>query len=916
MVVKVKKWLIVLLTFSLVVSLLAPGTTLASGSLQTAANQVEADETGEAGVVAETDARQDGEQGTGNKESGSKEKATQDEKGAEVEKGAKEKQTDQVDKGKQADGGQAVKKAGSKEASSNSKTESSLQEEGPSSEDEFDEPVQEQAAGQEENVETPARVMAATASFKASDRYFIVTEEALPVYVKSGSGLVQVGLLLQDQVYPRVRDYGNWHEITWGDRLAYVRKAGTAPHSGQGLKNVSQSQPASARALTAKVDLPVYDNTSGRLIPYATVLKGQAIGMIREYGPNWYQVEAAGRIGYVAKRDVTVAFQAKDRYFQVVGKEIPVYDNSTGRLVEIGTLKPNEIYVRVRDYGNWHEIQFGAQLAYVRKADTVPVSSRPKSENRGQYGTATRTVTATKDLEVYDNSTGKLVPYATLKAGKRLKAFGNYGANWIRVEAAGRIGYVRSSEAQLSFMTGDRYFQAARDGVMVYSKGPDGLVPVVELVKGQVYPRVRDYGNWHEVRLGSGLGYVRKSETQPVVGASVKNLNNNRYKPSKTYVTSVDAVEVYDNSSGRLVPYAKLLPGKTYPVVGSYGSNWYRVLVADRVGYVRKKEVRVGEWKYVASAQLAVYRSFDELADYRKHLTFYNPNYKRYYTLTMGDYVQVLEQHRYATKIRTTNNVEGWVHTEYLVDQLNNVWWRVKEERTLRSGPGTRFASLGTVPAGSKVKVLAYQLGQDNQYKHWYQIETASGQRGWIWGAQNSNNTGANIVRYEFEKEGKVVDYITPFTPLNTKSSATAQQINRFIDSNTTGKTIMTGMGAAFIKAGQLTGLNPIYLMAHAAHETGWGRSVIVRDKYNFYGIGAIDSNPYEGAYGYDNPEDGIIAGAMWIKRNYIDHPTYQQKTLDNMRNNNQSHQYATDEAWHVKIVEIAQRFFRFIKGN
>ena len=98
--------------------------------------------------------------------------------------------------------------------------------------------MQEQAAGQEENVEAPAQVMATASSFKASDRYFVVTEEALSVYVKSGSGLVQVGLLLQDQVYPRVRDYGNWHEITWGTVLAYVRKTGTAPHSGQGLRKM------------------------------------------------------------------------------------------------------------------------------------------------------------------------------------------------------------------------------------------------------------------------------------------------------------------------------------------------------------------------------------------------------------------------------------------------------------------------------------------------------------------------------------------------------------------------------------------------------------------------------------------------------------------------------------------------------
>lgn len=44
----------------------------------------------------------------------------------------------------------------------------------------------------------------------------------------------------------------------------------------------------------------VYDNTSGKLIPFATLEKGQTYPVIRSYG-SWWQIDVAGRIGYIRK---------------------------------------------------------------------------------------------------------------------------------------------------------------------------------------------------------------------------------------------------------------------------------------------------------------------------------------------------------------------------------------------------------------------------------------------------------------------------------------------------------------------------------------------------------------------------------------------------------------------------------------
>ena len=115
---------------------------------------------------------------------------------------------------------------------------------------------------------------------------------------------------------------------------------------------------------------------------------------------------------------------------------------------------------------------------------------------------------------------------------------------------------------------------------------------------------------------------------------------------------------------------------------------------------------------------------------------------------------------------------------------------------------------------------------------------------------------------------------------------------------------VMKGMASAFLNAASQSGLNVIYLIAHAAHETGWGTSNIAKKKYNFYGIAAFDASPYASAYEYGAPEAGIVEGAGWIARNYPN-GKYKQDTLYKMRHNNGVHQYATDPAWDTKIAAI-----------
>ena len=106
------------------------------------------------------------------------------------------------------------------------------------------------------------------------------------------------------------------------------------------------------------------------------------------------------------------------------------------------------------------------------------------------------------------------------------------------------------------------------------------------------------------------------------------------------------------------------------------------------------------------------------------------------------------------------------------------------------------------------------------------------------------------------------------------KIALNADDMNRIIDgwtSHLAEDSLLKGHGEAFIIASRETGLDPVYLLAHAIIESGSGTSYLARTKYNFFGINAVDNNPGL-AYNMGNSVDqGIIAGACWIKDNFYD---------------------------------------------
>lgn len=150
---------------------------------------------------------------------------------------------------------------------------------------------------------------------------------------------------------------------------------------------------------------------------------------------------------------------------------------------------------------------------------------------------------------------------------------------------------------------------------------------------------------------------------------------------------------------------------------------------------------------------------------------------------------------------------------------------------------------------------------------------------------------------------------------LRSKSNYTAEELDLYLkekfphyNKTVAGKLWTTsplvGIGQALKELEAQYDLNALYLMAHAIHESGWGTSKIAQDKKNLFGYGAVDSDPYKGAYTYDTFKDSIEDAAKRVTANYqtVNGSFYNGSFLGN-KGQGMNVRYASDPYWGEKIA-------------
>lgn len=147
-------------------------------------------------------------------------------------------------------------------------------------------------------------------------------------------------------------------------------------------------------------------------------------------------------------------------------------------------------------------------------------------------------------------------------------------------------------------------------------------------------------------------------------------------------------------------------------------------------------------------------------------------------------------------------------------------------------------------------------------------------------------------------------------TDLKTKSPITAAFIDGYLAAKGGGE--LSGIGKAAKEAEKKYGINAAYIVAHAAHETGWGRSRIAKEKNNLFGWSAFDKTPYSSAKGFPDRATCIDFVMGRIAELYL-HPNgkYFRRAacLGHGRSGTaygMNANYATDPDWGAKIARIA----------
>ena len=176
---------------------------------------------------------------------------------------------------------------------------------------------------------------------------------------------------------------------------------------------------------------------------------------------------------------------------------------------------------------------------------------------------------------------------------------------------------------------------------------------------------------------------------------------------------------------------------------------------------------------------------------------------------------------------------------------------------------------------------------------------------------QKSDNKFSQVPKMELMNLSSVSVqdyYFDEYTDLKECPKISIDDLNYILDrwnEVTGGNSNFTGMGEYFMAASLRSGYNPIYLIAHAAVESGWGTSNLAVNYGNLFGIGAYDYS--SGYYVADSIEQGIINGSIWIN-------TYFYLEGYNTLNAMQNAGYAANENWQYDIVSIVRSSYVFLK--
>ncbi len=141
---------------------------------------------------------------------------------------------------------------------------------------------------------------------------------------------------------------------------------------------------------------------------------------------------------------------------------------------------------------------------------------------------------------------------------------------------------------------------------------------------------------------------------------------------------------------------------------------------------------------------------------------------------------------------------------------------------------------------------------------------------------------------------------------LNKPSGLSIEQFKKALTDNKDVNKVFENNAEYFYYIEEQYSINGIFVASIGIHESAWGTSRIAKNKYNLFGYGAYDSNPYNGAYSFSNYSESIDLLARVLVKYYLnpkgttiyDGQVASGKYYNGSTVSDVNKKYATDKNW------------------
>lgn len=277
-------------------------------------------------------------------------------------------------------------------------------------------------------------------------------------------------------------------------------------------------------------------------------------------------------------------------------EDVPVYDNRTGSLVEVGSLMKGETYTIESDYGpNWWQIRWGGHYGYIAKSATTQVSA-VTYRNAVAPTKPLQIGVMNHDVSVMDNSTpNTLKQFAMLKQGQSYPIISHVG-KWYGIELNGRLGYIYSDYVSIEEVKATAHtgiLTATAEVVDLRREKPANIAHLYRntAVQYEDDPKDPHYKTHVKIKWGEAPAYIARSTIKDQAVAAHEFTNA---KPSTKFIIPYNShnSEIHAKINGKLHAYGYLNSNQRYPLLRKEG-EWYVTIIGGREGYIHQSKAAI-----------------------------------------------------------------------------------------------------------------------------------------------------------------------------------------------------------------------------------------------------------------------------------------------------------------------------------